>query len=62
MKGVTFGIAYTLSRTLTTVSDDGTFTRLFNPQDDYAYANFTFKNTGLPGAGSQTIGSVGLVQ
>ena len=29
---------------------------------DYAYANFTFKNTGLPGAGSQTIGSVGLVQ
>ena len=29
---------------------------------DYAYANFTFKNTGLPGAGSQTIGSVGLLQ
>ncbi|MEA2643254.1 MAG: hypothetical protein QOG08_280, partial [Chloroflexota bacterium] len=29
---------------------------------DYAYANYTFKNTGLPGAGSQTIGSVGLVQ
>ena len=29
---------------------------------DYAYANYTFKNTGLPGAGSQTIDSVGLVQ
>jgi hypothetical protein len=29
---------------------------------DYAYANYTFKSTGLPGAGSQTIGSVGLVQ
>jgi Flp pilus assembly protein TadG len=29
---------------------------------DYAYASFTFKNTGGPGAGSQTIGSVGLVQ
>jgi Flp pilus assembly protein TadG len=29
---------------------------------DYAYANYTFKNTGQPGAGTQTIGSVGLVQ
>ncbi|MEA2655625.1 MAG: hypothetical protein QOI23_990, partial [Chloroflexota bacterium] len=29
---------------------------------DYAYANYTFKNTGGPGAGSQTVGSVGLVQ
>jgi hypothetical protein len=39
-KGVTFGIAYTLSRTLTTVSDDATYTRLLNPQSDYALANF----------------------
>jgi len=29
---------------------------------DFASAYYTFKNTGLPGAGSQTIGSVGLVQ
>ncbi|MHB8610952.1 MAG: pilus assembly protein TadG-related protein [Candidatus Dormibacteraceae bacterium] len=29
---------------------------------DYAYSTYTFKNTGLPGAGSQTVGSVSLVQ
>jgi Flp pilus assembly protein TadG len=29
---------------------------------DYAYSTYTFKNTGLPGPGSQSIGSVGLVQ
>ena len=39
-KGVTFGIAYTRSRTQTTVSDDGTFTRLRNAEQDYAYATF----------------------
>ena len=39
-KGVTFGIAYTLSKTMTTVSDDATFTRLVDPHNDYALANF----------------------
>ncbi len=29
---------------------------------DYAYANYTFKNTGAPGPGQQTVGSVTLVQ
>jgi hypothetical protein len=29
---------------------------------DYALANYTFKNTGLPAGGSQTIGSVTIVQ
>ena len=29
---------------------------------DYAYSTYTFKNTGLPGAGAQTVGSVSLVQ
>lgn len=29
---------------------------------DYAYSTYTFKNTGLPGPGSQSVGSVGLVQ
>ncbi|HEY2597501.1 MAG TPA: pilus assembly protein TadG-related protein [Candidatus Dormibacteraeota bacterium] len=29
---------------------------------DYAYSTYTFKNTGLPGPGAQSIGSVGLVQ
>jgi hypothetical protein len=29
---------------------------------DYAYSTYTFKNTGLPGPGSQSIGSVDLVQ
>lgn len=39
-KGVTFGVAYTLSKTMTTVSDDGTYTRLVNPEQDYALATF----------------------
>jgi hypothetical protein len=39
-KGVTFGIAYTLSKVETTVSDDSTYTRLINPGQDYALANF----------------------
>ena len=29
---------------------------------DYALANYTFKNTGLPAGGTQTVGSVSLVQ
>lgn len=29
---------------------------------DYAYSTYTFRNTGLPGPGAQSIGSVGLVQ
>ena len=28
---------------------------------DYAYANYTFHNTGGPGPGQQTVGSVSLV-
>jgi Flp pilus assembly protein TadG len=28
---------------------------------DYAYANYTFKNTGFPGPGQQTVGSVSIV-
>ena len=28
---------------------------------DYAYANYTFRNTGGPGPGQQTVGSVSLV-
>ena len=39
-KGVTFGIAYTLSKTETTASDDATYTRLDNPNQDYALAAF----------------------
>ena len=39
-QGITFGIAYTLSKTQTTISDDGTFTRLVNPSLDYALAAF----------------------
>jgi hypothetical protein len=39
-QGVTFGIAYTLSKTMTTISDDGTFTRLVNPALDYQLAAF----------------------
>ncbi len=37
---LTYGIAYTLSKTMTTISDDGTFTRLVNPGLDYALASF----------------------
>jgi hypothetical protein len=29
---------------------------------DYDIANYTFKNTGLPAGGTQTVGSVSLVQ
>jgi hypothetical protein len=39
-QGLTFGVAYTWSKTMTTISDDGTFTRLVNPQYDYQLANF----------------------
>ncbi len=39
-KGLTFGVAYTLSKTQTTISDDGTMTRLVNPSLDYALASF----------------------
>jgi hypothetical protein len=39
-QGVTFGVAYTWSKTMTTISDDGTFTRLVNPQWDYQLAAF----------------------
>jgi Carboxypeptidase regulatory-like domain/TonB-dependent Receptor Plug Domain len=40
-KGITFSAAYTFSQTKTTVSDDGTFTNLQNPQTfDYGLANF----------------------
>ncbi len=39
-KGATFGIAYTLSRTETTVSDDGTYTRLQDAGQDYTLAAF----------------------
>lgn len=39
-RGATFGIAYTLSRTETTVSDDSTYTRLENPNQDYGLAAF----------------------
>jgi hypothetical protein len=43
-QGLTFGIAYTWSKTLTTISDDGTFTRLVNPSLDYQLANFDRKH------------------
>jgi len=39
-QGVTFGVAYTWSKTMTTISDDGTMTRLANPSQDYALAAF----------------------
>jgi hypothetical protein len=39
-QGLTFGIVYTLSKTMTTISDDGTFTRLVSPQWDYQLAAF----------------------
>ncbi|HYI93695.1 MAG TPA: TonB-dependent receptor, partial [Bryobacteraceae bacterium] len=39
-KGATFGLAYTLSRTETTVSDDATYTRLVDPEQDYSLAAF----------------------
>jgi outer membrane receptor protein involved in Fe transport len=39
-QGLTFGVAYTLSKTMTTISDDGTFTRLVNPALDYQLAAF----------------------
>jgi hypothetical protein len=39
-QGLTFGVAYTWSKTMTTISDDGTFTRLVNPQYDYQLAAF----------------------
>jgi hypothetical protein len=39
-QGLTFGIAYTYSKTMTTISDDGTFTRLVNAGLDYQLANF----------------------
>jgi hypothetical protein len=29
---------------------------------DYAYASYTFKNSGAPGPGQQTVGSVDLAQ
>jgi Carboxypeptidase regulatory-like domain/TonB-dependent Receptor Plug Domain len=39
-RGLTFSVAYTLSRTLTTVSDDGTYTNINNAHLDYGLANF----------------------
>jgi hypothetical protein len=39
-QGLTFGVAYTWSKTMTTISDDGTFTRLVNPSLDYQLAAF----------------------
>jgi hypothetical protein len=39
-QGLTFGVAYTLSKVMTTISDDGTFTRLVNPRLDYQLAAF----------------------
>jgi hypothetical protein len=39
-QGLTFGVVYTLSKTMTTISDDGTFTRLVNPALDYQLAAF----------------------
>jgi hypothetical protein len=39
-QGLTFGVAYTWSKTMTTISDDGTMTRLVNPQYDYDLAAF----------------------
>jgi len=39
-QGITFGLAYTWSKTMTTISDDGTMTRLVNPQWDYQLASF----------------------
>ncbi|HZS03640.1 MAG TPA: TonB-dependent receptor [Blastocatellia bacterium] len=40
-RGVTFGIAYTLSKAMTTVSDEGTFTHISDPRGyDYGLATF----------------------
>jgi outer membrane receptor protein involved in Fe transport len=39
-KGLTFGVAYTLSKVETTVSDDQTYTRLAGADQDYALAAF----------------------
>ena len=39
-KGLTFSAAYTLSRTMTTVSDDGTYTNIKDSHFDYGLANF----------------------
>ena len=39
-KGLTFTAAYTLSRTTTTVSDDGTYTNIKDAHFDYGLANF----------------------
>jgi hypothetical protein len=39
-QGLTFGIAYTWSKTMTSISDDGTMTRLLNPSLDYQLASF----------------------
>ncbi len=39
-RGLTFTAAYTLSRTTTTVSDDGTYTNVRNAHLDYGLANF----------------------
>ena len=39
-QGLTFGIAYTWSKTMTTIGDDGTMTRLVNPAFDYQLAAF----------------------
>lgn len=39
-RSLTFSAAYTLSKTLTTVSDDGTYTNINNAHLDYGPANF----------------------
>lgn len=40
-KGLTFGIAYTLSKATTTISDDGTYTNILSASKyDYGLANF----------------------
>ena len=39
-KGLTFSAAYTLSRTRTTVSDDGTYTNIYDSHKDYGLATF----------------------
>ena len=39
-QGLTFGVVYTYSKTMTTISDDGTFTRLVNAGWDYQLAAF----------------------
>ena len=44
-KGLTFSVAYTRSKTLTTISDDGTFTNLTDAKHfDYGLANFDRPN------------------